>query len=110
MTAVIPDVLADPVGVVVALVAAAEPALSRTAVEDLVISVAAGRAKRRKLAGALAERPAVLSDGRSPGSRRRSALSAARTWQPCSAAGRTGTAESAARAASAAGLAAAPGR
>ncbi len=69
MTAVIPDVLADPVGVVVALVAAAEPALSRTAVEDLVISVAAGRAKRRKLAGALAERPAVLSDGRSPAPR-----------------------------------------
>jgi len=69
VTAVIPDVLADPVGVVVALVAAAEPALSRTAVEDLVISVAAGRAKRRKLAGALAERPAVLSDGRSPAPR-----------------------------------------
>lgn len=66
MTAVIPDVLADPVGVTAALVAAVEPALSRAAVEDLVISVAAGRAKRRKLAGALTERPAVLTDGRSP--------------------------------------------
>ncbi|MGH3224256.1 MAG: hypothetical protein ACRDPY_37170 [Streptosporangiaceae bacterium] len=69
MTAVTPDVLADPVGVTAALVAAVEPALGRAAVEDLVISVAAGRAKRRKLAGALAERPAVLTDGRSPAPR-----------------------------------------
>ncbi len=98
MTAGLPDVLADPVGVIVALVAGVEPAMSRTTVEDLVISVAGGRAKRRKLAGALAGRPAVLADGRSPAP------------QPCSAAGRTGIAESAARAASAAGLAAAPGR
>jgi hypothetical protein len=65
----IPDVLADPVGVTVALVAGAEPSLSRAAVEDLVISVAGGRAKRRKLAGALAGRPAVLTDGRSPAPR-----------------------------------------
>jgi hypothetical protein len=69
VTAGLPDVLADPVGVIVALVAGVEPALSRTAVEDLVISVAGGRAKRRKLAGALAERPAVLADGRSPAPR-----------------------------------------
>ncbi|HEV3295007.1 MAG TPA: hypothetical protein VG123_39010 [Streptosporangiaceae bacterium] len=69
MTAGLPDVLADPVGVIVALVAGAEPALSRTTVEDLVISIAGGRAKRRKLAGALAGRPAVLADGRSPAPR-----------------------------------------
>jgi hypothetical protein len=69
VTAGLPDVLADPVGVIVALVAGVEPALSRTAVEDLVISVAGGRAKRRRLAGALAERPAVLTDGRSPAPR-----------------------------------------
>jgi hypothetical protein len=62
-------VLADPVGVVVALVAGVEPALSRAAVEDLVVSVAGGRAKRRKLAAALAGRPAVLTDGRSPAPR-----------------------------------------
>ena len=69
MAAGIPDVLADPVGVTVALVAGVEPALSRAAVEDLVISVAGGRAKRRKLAAALAGRPAVLADGRSPAPR-----------------------------------------
>ncbi|HUL25456.1 MAG TPA: hypothetical protein VLW44_06760 [Streptosporangiaceae bacterium] len=69
MAAGIPDVLADPVGVAVALVAGAEPALSRAAVQDVVISVAGGRAKRRKLAAALAERPAVLADGRSPAPR-----------------------------------------
>jgi hypothetical protein len=69
VTAVIPDVLADPVGVTAALVAAAEPALSRAAAEELVISVAGGRAKRRKLAQALAARPAVLTDGRSPAPR-----------------------------------------
>ena len=62
MTAGLPDVLVDPVGVIVALVAGVEPALSRAAVEDLVVGVAGGRAKRRKLAGALAGRPAVLTD------------------------------------------------
>ena len=69
MGAGIPDVLADPVGAIVALVAGVEPALSRAAAEDVVISVAGGRAKRRKLAAALAERPAVLADGRSPAPR-----------------------------------------
>ena len=69
MAAGIPDVLADPVGAIVALVAGVEPALSRAAAEDVVISVAGGRAKRRKLAAALAERPAVLADGRSPAPR-----------------------------------------
>ena len=69
MTAGIPDVLADPVGVTVALVAGVEPALSRAAIEDLVISVAGGRAKRRNLARGLAERPAILTDGLSPAPR-----------------------------------------
>ena len=69
MTAGIPDVLADPVGVTAALVAGMEPALGRAVVVDVVISVAGGRAKRRKLAQELSARPAVLTDGRSPAPR-----------------------------------------
>jgi len=38
-------------------------------VVDVVISVAGGRAKRRKLAQELSARPAVLTDGRSPAPR-----------------------------------------
>jgi len=38
-------------------------------IEDVVISVVGGRAKRRKLAQALARRPAILTDGRSPAPR-----------------------------------------
>src|SRR5260370_16973609 len=64
-----PEVLADPVGVVVGLVARIEPQLSRVVIEGAVTSVAGGRAKRRKLAQALAERPSVLTDGRSPAPR-----------------------------------------
>ena len=61
--------LADPVGVIVGLITGVEPALDRAAIEAVVTSVAGGRAKRRKLAQALAERPAVLADGRSPAPR-----------------------------------------
>jgi len=64
-----PDVLADPVGVTAALVAGMEPALGWAVVVDVVISVAGGRAKRRKLAQELSARPAVLTDGRSPAPR-----------------------------------------
>src|SRR5689334_21575664 len=69
MTTDIPDVLADPVGVALALVSAVEPGLGRTVIEAAVTSVAGGRAKRRRLARALAERPGILTDGRSPAPR-----------------------------------------
>ena len=61
-----PDVLADPVGAAVALIAAADPGLSREAAGQAVTSVAAGRSVRRRLARALADRPGILADGRSP--------------------------------------------
>jgi hypothetical protein len=64
-----PDVLADPIGVVVDLVARIESGLDRTAIEDTVSSVAGGRAKRRRLAQTLLDRPTVLTDGRSPAPR-----------------------------------------
>ncbi|MGH3547959.1 MAG: hypothetical protein ACRDQU_07550 [Pseudonocardiaceae bacterium] len=63
------EVLADPIGVIVDLVAAREPALDRAIIEATVTSIAGGRAKRRGLAQALLERPAVLADGRSPAPR-----------------------------------------
>lgn len=63
------EVLADPIGVIVELVAAREPGLDRVIVEATVTSVAGGRAKRRGLAQALLERPVVLADGRSPAPR-----------------------------------------
>jgi len=69
VTADIGDVVADPAGVTVDLVVSAEPALDRAVVAAAVAGVAGGRAKRRRLAGALAARPAVLTDGRSPAPR-----------------------------------------
>ena len=69
MSAGVPEVPADPVGVIVAMISGIEPALERAVIEDVVISVAGGRAKRRKLAQALGRRPAVLTDGRSPAPR-----------------------------------------
>ena len=69
MTAGIPGAVADPVGVTVDLVCRAEPGLDRAVVAAAVAGVAAGRAKRRKLAQALVARPAVLADGRSPAPR-----------------------------------------
>jgi hypothetical protein len=64
-----PEVLADPLGVVVDLVMGTDPALERPAVEEIVQSVAPGRATRRRLAQALIERPSLLADGRSPAPR-----------------------------------------
>lgn len=69
MTTGIPDVLADPVGIAVALITSIEPGLDPALAEDAVMRVAGGRAKRRKLAQALTQRPAVLADGRSPAPR-----------------------------------------
>jgi hypothetical protein len=64
-----PDVLSDPVGVVVGLLCAAEPGLDRQVAGELVGHVAAGRAKRRRLAQALLDKPSLLTDGRSPAPR-----------------------------------------
>lgn len=69
MTTDLPDVLADPVGVAVALITSIEPGLDPALAEDAVLGVAGGRAKRRKLAHALTLRPAILADGRSPAPR-----------------------------------------
>lgn len=60
------DVLADPLGVIVNLVADLEPGLSRGHITEVVAGLAGGRAKRRRLAQALVARPAILADGRSP--------------------------------------------
>jgi len=63
------DAVADPVGVMVALISSVEPGLGRDAIRAAVTAAAGGRAKQRRLARALAGRPAVLSDGRSPAPR-----------------------------------------
>jgi hypothetical protein len=63
------EVLADPIGVVVDLITAAEPALERATVHDVVTTVAGGRASRRRLAQALVDKPSLLLDGRSPAPR-----------------------------------------
>jgi hypothetical protein len=65
----IPQVISDPVGVIVGLIAGIETGLDPGQVEALVAGVAGGRAKRRKLARALAGRPEILTDGRSPAPR-----------------------------------------
>lgn len=61
--------LEDPLEVIVGLVTGVDHGLDRHKVEAVVAQVAGGRAKHRKLAQALAERPAVLGDGRSPAPR-----------------------------------------
>jgi hypothetical protein len=63
------DVLADPLAVIIDLVTAVEPALERAVVEAAVTAVAGGRAKRRRLAQVLSERPELLVKGRSPAPR-----------------------------------------
>ena len=62
------DVLADPVGLIVDLVASVELALDRTAITAVVTRVAGGRVRQRRLVRCLAGRPSVLADGRSPAS------------------------------------------
>ncbi len=64
-----PGVLAGPAGVVADLVAGIELSLDRASIEDVVTRVAGGRAKRRRLARALLQRPLILTDGRSPAPR-----------------------------------------
>jgi hypothetical protein len=64
-----PEVLADPIGVLVDLVVKHDPTLDRAMVADVVENLAGGRAKRRRLAQALLDKPMVLVDGRSPAPR-----------------------------------------
>jgi hypothetical protein len=61
--------VADPAGLVTDLVTEAGTGLGREQVQAAVASVSGGRAKSRRLALALADRPGVLSDGRSPAPR-----------------------------------------
>jgi len=61
--------VSDPAGLITDLVMAADPGLGRGQVQAVVAAVAGGRAKSRRLALALAGRPAVLADGRSPAPR-----------------------------------------
>lgn len=63
------EVLDDPIGVMVDLVLQHQPGPDRAAVTSIAERVAGGRAKRRGLAQALLDRPAVLTDGRSPAPR-----------------------------------------
>ncbi|MGH3630438.1 MAG: hypothetical protein ACRDRL_23720, partial [Sciscionella sp.] len=69
MSAPTAQVLADPVGVIVDLVVRLEPTMGRAGIGEIVAGVAGGRVKRRRLAQALLDRPAVLADGRSPAPR-----------------------------------------
>lgn len=59
----------DPIGVIVELIAKVEAGLDAGVVTGVVGEVAPGRNVRRRLARALTDRPALLSDGRSPAPR-----------------------------------------
>jgi hypothetical protein len=61
--------ISDPIGLIVELVAAVEGELTPQRIRAVATAVATGRAKSRRLAAALAERPGVLADGRSPAAR-----------------------------------------
>ncbi|MGO9078368.1 MAG: hypothetical protein ACLQDY_04930 [Streptosporangiaceae bacterium] len=63
------DAVADPVGVMVTLIAGTDPGLDRDAIREAVKAAGGGRAKQRRLAQALTARPGILSDGRSPAPR-----------------------------------------
>jgi hypothetical protein len=64
-----PEVLDDPIGVIVNLVANVEPSLDRAVIAEVAAGVTGGRAKRRRLAQALLDKPVVLADGSSPAPR-----------------------------------------
>lgn len=61
--------VADPTGLITDLVADVEKELGAETIRAVVTAVAGGRAKSRRLAEALAMRPSVLTDGRSPAPR-----------------------------------------
>lgn len=60
------DVVADPIGVIVAVVAEVEQGLDVERIRDVVAAVAGGRAARRRLAQSLKDDPRVLRTGRPP--------------------------------------------
>jgi hypothetical protein len=60
------DVVADPVGLIVRLVAEADPAMSLAGIRSEVTRVAGGRAKRRRLAQAVRDDPSLLTAGGPP--------------------------------------------
>jgi hypothetical protein len=62
------EAIADPVGTVVSLVAAADPALGYHLIRRIIEHVG-GRFKRRRLAAEMAGNPSVLTTGRSPASK-----------------------------------------
>ena len=68
-TAMAPEVLADPVGVLVDLVTRRRPGLAPGVITDVVLGVAGGRVKQRRLAQTLSDRTDLLIDGRSPAPR-----------------------------------------
>jgi hypothetical protein len=61
--------VSDPIGLVVDLVVAVEPLLAPETIRGVIAAVVGGRAKARRLATALAHRPEMLLDGRSPAPR-----------------------------------------
>jgi hypothetical protein len=61
--------VSDPIGLIVDLVAAVEHQLAPEQIHTVITAVAGGRAKSRRLASSLAERPDVLTNGRSPAPR-----------------------------------------
>jgi hypothetical protein len=69
MTSYAPEVLADPTGVIVDLIVGVEQDLEQARLMTAVAGLAGGRAKQRRIAQALLERPEVLTDGRSPAPR-----------------------------------------
>ena len=69
MLAFSPEVLGDPVAVIVAAVCQVDPTADRDAVVEVVAAVAPGRSTTRRLAQALADRPSILTHGRSPAPR-----------------------------------------
>ena len=69
MAAATPEVIADPLGVIIDLVARHDATLGRERVTEVVAGVAGGRAKRRRLAQSLLDKPTLLTEGRSPAPR-----------------------------------------
>lgn len=61
--------VSDPIGLIVDLVAAIEQRFTPEQIATVATAVAGGRAKSRRLASALAQRPEVPADGRSPAPR-----------------------------------------
>lgn len=66
MTDTIDEALADPVGLIVRLVSTVEHGLDAARIHEVVVDVAGGRAKRRRLAQILSDCPQVLTTGGPP--------------------------------------------